>query len=128
LKDVSGVGISFGADRIYDVMETLGRFPDTTGTFSQLLAINFGLKERNYCLPALENLRSIGVQCEMYPEPAKIKKQFQYADKNHIPFVLMAGEEEMKQEMFSLKDMRSGDQQQLMLEQISDVLMKYIDI
>ncbi len=127
LKDVSGVGISFGADRIYDVMETLDRFPDTTGTFSQLLAINFGLKERNYCLPALESLRSIGIQCEMYPEPAKVKKQFQYADKNHIPFVLMAGEEEMRQEMFSLKDMRSGEQQQLMLEQISDVLMKYID-
>jgi len=127
LKDVSGVGISFGADRIYDVMETLSRFPDTTGAFSQVLAINFGEKERNYCLPALENLRSIGVQCEMYPEPAKIKKQLQYADKNHIPFVLMAGEEEMNKQLFSLKDMRSGDQQQLMLEQISDVLMKYID-
>ncbi len=127
LKDVSGVGISFGADRIYDVLEAMKRFPDTTGTFSQVLAINFGPRERNYCLPALENLRSIGVQCEMYPEPAKIKKQLQYADKNRIPFVLMAGEEEIKKSLFSLKDMRSGDQQQLMLEQISDVLMKYID-
>ncbi len=127
LNDVSGVGISFGADRIYDVMLALERFPDITGTFSQLLAINFGPKERNYCLPALENLRSIGVQCEMYPEPAKLKKQMQYADKNSIPFVLMAGEEEMKRQVFSLKDMRSGDQQELMLEQISDVLMKYIE-
>ncbi len=127
LSDVSGVGISFGADRIYDVLEAMNRFPDTTGTFSQVLAINFGQKERDYCLPALENLRSIGVQCEMYPEPVKLKKQLQYADKNYIPFVLMAGEEEMKKSLFSLKDMRTGDQEQLMLEQISDVLMKYID-
>lgn len=127
LPGVSGVGISFGADRIYDVLQALSRFPDSTGTFSQVLAINFGPVERNYCLPALENLRSIGVQCEMYPEPAKIKKQMQYADKNNIPFVLMAGEEEMKKKLFSLKDMRTGDQQQLMLEQITDVLMKYFD-
>ncbi len=127
LPGVSGVGISFGADRIYDVLQALSRFPDSTGTFSQVLAINFGPVERNYCLPALENLRSIGVQCEMYPEPAKIKKQLQYADKNNIPFVLMAGEEEMKKKLFSLKDMRTGDQQQLMLEQITDVLMKYFD-
>ncbi len=127
LKDVSGVGISFGADRIYDVLNTLNRFPDTAGTFSQVLAINFGDRERDYCLPALEHLRSIGVQCEMYPEPARIKKQLQYADKNHIPFVLMAGEDEMQKSLYSLKDMRSGDQEQLMLEQISDVLMKYMD-
>ncbi|TVR40979.1 MAG: histidine--tRNA ligase [Bacteroidia bacterium] len=127
LPGVSGVGVSFGADRIYDVLQALSRFPDSTGAFSQILAINFGTRERNYCLPALENLRSIGVQCEMYPEPAKIKKQMQYADKNNIPFVLMAGEEEMKKKLFSLKDMRTGDQQQLMLEQISDVLMKYFD-
>lgn len=127
LPGVSGVGISFGADRIYDVLQALSRFPDSTGTFSQVLAINFGPVERNYCLPALENLRSIGVQCEMYPEPAKIKKQMQYADKNNIPFVLMAGEEEIKKKLFSLKDMRTGDQQQLMLEQITDVLMKYFD-
>lgn len=127
LKNLSGVGISFGADRIYDVMLALNRFPDITGTFSQVLALNFGPRERDYCLPALDNLRSIGVQCEMYPEAAKIKKQMQYADKNRIPFVLMAGEEEMKKQVYSLKDMRSGDQQELMLEQISDVLMKYID-
>ncbi len=126
LEGVSGVGISFGADRIYDVMQALDRFPDITGTFSQLLAVNFGPKERDYCLPALENLRSVGIQCEMYPEPARVKKQMQYADKNNIPFVLMAGEEEMKQSLFSLKDMRSGEQQRLMLEQISEILLKFI--
>ncbi len=126
LEGVSGVGISFGADRIYDLMQALARFPDSTGTFSQLLAVNFGSKERNYCLSALENLRSIGIQCEMYPEPVRIKKQMQYADKNNIPFVLMAGEEEMKQNLFSLKDMRSGEQQRLMLEQISEILLKFI--
>ncbi len=127
LKGVSGVGISFGADRIYDVMQALSRFPDGIGTYTHLLAINFGPKERDYCLPALENLRSVGVQCEMYPEPAKVKKQMQYADKNKIPFVLMAGEEEINKGVFSFRDMQSGEQQQLMLEQISTFLLKFLD-
>lgn len=127
LKGVSGVGISFGADRIYDVMKALSRFPDDIGTYTHVLAINFGPAERDYCLPALENLRSVGVQCEMYPEPVKIKKQMQYADKNRIPFVLMAGEEEIKNNLFSLKDMKSGEQQQLMLEQVSTHILKYLD-
>jgi len=127
LKGVSGVGISFGADRIYDVMQALSRFPDDVGTYTHVLAINFGPAERDYCLPALENLRSVGVQCEMYPEPVKIKKQMQYADKNKIPFVLMAGEEEIKNNIFSLKDMQSGEQSQMMLEQISTHILKYLD-
>ncbi len=123
LKGVSGVGISFGADRIYDVLQQLSRFPKSTASFTQVLAINFGKKERDYCLPALEDLRSIGIHCEMYPEPAKIKKQMQYADKNNIPYVMMAGEKEMGDNRYSLKDMRSGDQEQLTLEQIIDVIV-----
>ncbi|MFO7873678.1 MAG: histidine--tRNA ligase [Bacteroidales bacterium] len=118
LNDVSGIGISFGADRIYDVMQSLSLFPDSVGTFSQLLAVNFGEKERNYCMPALEILRARGVRCELYPEPAKMKKQMQYADKNNIPFVLMAGDEEMEKGVFSLKNMRSGEQHTLELEQV----------
>ncbi len=127
LEGVSGVGISFGADRIYDVMNNLGLFPDSTDTFTHVLAINFGKKERDYCLPALESLRSVGIHCEMYPDAVKVKKQMQYADRNNIPFVLMAGAEEMEKGLFSLKDMQSGDQSKLSLEQINDVLVNYMD-
>ncbi len=125
LKDVSGIGISFGADRIYDVMQSLSLFPDSVGTFSQLLAVNFGEKERNYCMPALEVLRARGIRCELYPEPAKMKKQMQYADKNNIPFVLMAGDEEMNKGVFSLKNMRNGEQHTLELEQVITMVHAY---
>lgn len=127
LEGVSGVGVSFGADRIYDVMNALELFPDSTDTFTHVLAINFGKKERDYCLSALDSLRSVGIHCEMYPDAVKVKKQMQYADKNNIPFVLMAGEQEMKKGLFSLKEMKSGDQSQLSLEQINDVLVNYMD-
>jgi histidyl-tRNA synthetase len=110
LPGVSGVGISFGADRIYDVLHELNRFPDNTGVFSQLLAINFGLQEAAYCMPVLRELRKRGIRCELYPDASKMKKQMQYADKNQIPFVLVAGAEEMQQGVFALKDMRSGEQ------------------
>ncbi len=113
LEGVSGIGISFGADRIYDVMISLGLFPDAPGIYSQLLAVNFGPRERDYCLPLLSQLRAGGVRCEMYPGFAKVKKQLQYADKNGIPFVLMAGEEEMKSQLYSLKNMQSGEQKTL---------------
>ncbi|MFP4691855.1 MAG: histidine--tRNA ligase [Bacteroidales bacterium] len=122
LKDVSGIGISFGADRIYDVMLALNSFPETLGTFTRLMAINFGQKERDYCLPFLQRMRDRGVPCEMYPDPVKIKKQMQYADKNSIPFVLMAGEEEIKKGIFSLKDMRSGEQQLLEPEKVEQII------
>jgi histidyl-tRNA synthetase len=88
LPGVSGVGVSFGADRIYDVMLELDRFPARLGAFSRLLAVNFGPAERNYCMPLLNQLRQNGISCEMYPEPVKMKKQMQYADKYNIPFVL----------------------------------------
>jgi len=113
LPGVSGVGISFGADRIYDVMLELGLFPEGLGAFTKLLAVNFGQLESDYCLPLLQKLRKHNISCEMYPEPAKMKKQMQYADKNSIPFVLLAGESEMKQGLYSLKNMKTGQQQQL---------------
>lgn len=120
LEGVSGIGISFGAERIYDVMLSLNLFPEGVETFTQLMAVNFGNRERDYCLPLLSRLRSAGVRCEMYPDSAKMKKQMQYADKNSIPFVLMAGEEEIQNGIFSLKNMKTGEQQKLTTEQLED--------
>lgn len=124
LPDVSGVGISFGADRIYDVMHALDLFPQKIDTFTQLLALNFGAKERNYCIPLLRQLRLAGISCELYPDPVKIKKQMQYADKNHIPFVLIAGQEEMEQDAYTLKNMRTGAQSTLGARQVSEEVLK----
>ncbi len=120
LKGMSGIGISFGAERIYDVMLALGLFPEDVDTYTQLLAINFGDEERDHCLPLLNKLRKKGVRCEMYPEASKIKKQMQYADKNRIPFVLIAGEEEIHNGLYSLKDMKTGNQENLSAEQLEN--------
>ncbi len=91
LKGISGVGISFGADRIYDVMKELNIFPDNIGDFTKVLVVNFGQKEREYCIELLQKLRKVGISCEFYPDVAKLKKQIQYADKNQIPYVVIAG-------------------------------------
>jgi histidyl-tRNA synthetase len=122
LPGTSGVGISFGADRIYDVMKELDLFPEGMGSFSKVLAVNFGERERNYCLPLLQKLRLHGISCEMYPEPAKMKKQMQYADKNRIPFVVLAGDSEISQGLYSLKNMKSGEQQQLPAESLIKII------
>ena len=122
LLGVSGVGISFGADRIYDVMLELGLFPEGLGAFTKLLAVNFGQRERDYCLPLLKKLRKQNISCEMYPEPSKMKKQMQYADKNRIPFVLLAGESEITQGLYSLKNMKTGQQQQLSPDELINTL------
>lgn len=124
LPDVSGVGISFGADRIYDVMHELMIFPERTATLSHLLAVNFGVRETAYCLPVLNQLRKQGIHCEMYPDIVKMKKQMQYADKNQIPFVLVAGQEEMGKGVFSLKNMRSGEQVLVQPDQIAAIVKK----
>ena len=121
LKGMSGIGISFGAERIYDVMQNLDLFPEGIDSYTQLLALNFGDKERDHCLPMLAGLRAKGVRCEMYPETAKIKKQMQYADKNKIPYVLIAGEEEIRQERYALKNMHTGDQKMCSREEIETI-------
>ena len=126
LPDVSGVGISFGADRIYDVMRVLDLFPEEMGTFTRLLAVNFGPGERDYCLPLLDRLRKEGISCEMYPEEAKMKKQMQYADKNQVPFVLLAGENEMQQQTFTLKNMKTGEQMQLKAEEVAGKIINHL--
>lgn len=110
LKNMSGVGISFGADRIYDVMEELRLFPESATATTQVLFINFGEKEAGYCLNALQQLRAESIRAELYPDAAKMKKQMKYANDKKIPFVVMVGEDEMNSGQLSLKNMESGEQ------------------
>lgn len=110
LKNMSGVGISFGADRIFDVMNQLDLFPKDNTTTTQILFVNFGSKEERYCLPLLKELRAAGINAEIYPEAAKMKKQMGYADKKGIPFVALVGENEMQVGVVSLKNMTTGEQ------------------
>ena len=118
LKGVSGVGISFGADRIYDVMTELNLFPTDPMQSTQVLFTNFGEKEEKHCMQLLRSLRSAGINAEIYPENAKMKKQFKYADDKQIPYVAVVGEEEMQNGLIALKHMQSGDQTPLTLEEL----------
>ncbi|MEA4978457.1 MAG: histidine--tRNA ligase [Petrimonas sp.] len=110
LPDVSGVGISFGADRIYDVLNQLNLFPKNSTHATDVLFVNFGDEEESHILPILSQLRGNGVCAEIYPEAAKMKKQMSYADSNNIPFVALVGENEIKEGKVTLKDMKSGEQ------------------
>ncbi|NOU60525.1 histidine--tRNA ligase [Marinifilum caeruleilacunae] len=122
LKDVSGVGISFGADRIYDVLEQMDKFPEETAATTKVLFINFGEKEELFCLPILAKLRANGVNAEIYPASQKMKKQMTYANNKNIPFVIMVGESEMEEGLVSLKNMETGDQEKLSPEQLIEKL------
>lgn len=119
LPGVSGVGISFGADRIYDVLNQLNLFPENSTHATDVLFANFGDKEESYILPILSQLRSKGICAEIYPEAAKMKKQMSYADSNNIPFVALIGENEMKEGKITLKDMKSGKQELMSLDEIA---------
>lgn len=116
---LSGVGISFGADRIYDVLNALDLYPKETTNSTQILFINFGEKEMAYCLPLVNEARSHGISAEMYPDAVKMKKQMSYANAKQIAFVAMAGENEMKENKITLKNMETGEQ---MLVPISDFM------
>ncbi len=118
LKDVSGVGVSFGADRIYDVLSQLNMFPQAAMNSTQVFFVNFGKKEELYCLSIMEKLRSKGVKTEIYPETAKMKKQMNYADKKQIPFVVLAGENEMNEQKLTLKDMKTGEQKVIGIDEL----------
>ena len=115
LDDVSGVGISFGIDRIYLVMEDLGLFPKDIDLSTQVMFVNFGEKESLYCLSLLKELRNNNISAELYPSSVKIKKQMTYADNKGVQFVIMIGEDEMKSNTLSVKDMNSGEQNNLTL-------------
>ena len=111
MPGISGVGISFGADRIYDVLNQLELYPEEVTTATQILFINFGEKETEYCLPILSELRAAGIRAEIYPDAAKMKKQMQYANVKAVPFVALVGENEMNAGMVTLKNMTTGEQQ-----------------
>lgn len=110
LKDMSGVGISFGADRIYDVLLELNKLPAELGSSTRVLFANFGENEALHCLKLLRQVRQAGIAAELYPDAVKMAKQFKYADDKGIPFVAIIGENEMKQGIVTVKDMKSGEQ------------------
>jgi histidyl-tRNA synthetase len=123
LPGISGVGISFGADRIYDVMKELDLFPEESRTTTQIMFVNFGKEEEKYCLPLLSEIRKAGINAEIYPEPVKIKKQMSYANNKKIPYVVLVGENEMKDEILTVKNMNTGEQVRLSVSQfINDLL------
>ncbi|KGO92421.1 histidine--tRNA ligase [Flavobacterium subsaxonicum] len=116
LKNMSGVGISFGLDRIYLVLEELGLFPETVTDGVKVLFINFGDKEALYALKTIKKLREAGIKAELYPDAAKIGKQFQHADKRAIPFAVLTGDEEIINNKFTLKNLQSGNQESVSYE------------
>jgi len=118
LPGVSGVGFSFGVDRLYDVLEELNRFPDDEVERTKIMLAYFGEEERDACLGIVAALRREGIAAEIYPDLVKIKKQFNYAGKKGIPFVGVLGSDELKNKTISLKDMASGEQQSLTLEML----------
>jgi len=118
LKNMSGVGISFGLDRIYLVVEELSLFPEAVSTSSQALFVNLGDKEAFYAMQAIGKLRKSGIKVELYPDSAKLGKQFQHADKRLIRFAVLTGETEMNENKYALKDLSTGEQEILDLDQL----------
>lgn len=118
LPGLSGVGISFGADRIYDVLNALDLYPKEAVNSTQVLFINFGEKETAYCLPIVGKLRQAGIRAEIFPDKAKMKKQMSYANAKNIPFVVLAGENEMAAGQVTLKNMESGEQTLVTTEEL----------
>jgi histidyl-tRNA synthetase len=110
MPGLSGVGISFGADRIYDVLNQLELYPEQVSTATQLLFVNFGQAEVEYSLPIVAKARQAGIRTEIYPDSSKMKKQMQYANAKQIPYVAIVGETEMSEGKVMLKNMVSGEQ------------------
>ena len=117
LNDISGVGISFGIDRIYLVMEELDLFPKNIDIFTKVMFVNFGEKESIYCLTLLKELRDNNISAELYPSSVKIKKQMAYADNKGVQFVIMIGEDEIESDTLTIKNMNTGEQNNLTLPQ-----------
>lgn len=124
MPDVSGVGISFGADRIYDVLTELDKFPATLGQSAQVLFINFGADTMPYCIRQSAQLRAAGISTLIYPDSAKMKKQMDFANKSHIPYVVFVGESEIADGTVTVKDMAAGTQQTLSMNDLLVMLQK----
>lgn len=122
LKDLTGVGVSFGADRIYDVLEELNLYPNSNATNTKVLIVNFDKSIEAFTLPLLGQLRNAGISAELYPTAAKLKKQMSYADAKKIPFVLLVGDEEEKSGLLTLKNMETGDQDKLVVADLIERL------
>lgn len=122
MPGLSGVGISFGADRIYDVLNTLDLYPQNAIQATQVLFINFGEAEADYCLPIASQIRAAGISVELYPDCAKMKKQMAYANAKGIPFVVLAGESEINLGKVTLKNMLTGDQQLVSTEELIAII------
>ncbi|MBP6390902.1 MAG: histidine--tRNA ligase [Flavobacteriales bacterium] len=122
LKNMSGVGISFGADRIYDVLLETNKFPAELGGSTKLLFANFGEKEAMHCLKLLRTVREAGIAAELYPDAVKMAKQFKYADDKNIAFVAIIGENELKQGIVTIKDMKTGEQKAVKQEELLSVV------
>ena len=122
MPGLSGVGISFGADRIFDVLNTLELYPEDAVTSTKLLFINFGQTETAYCLPIVSKARGAGIQTEMYPDAAKMKKQMNYANAKHIPFVAITGENEIAEGKVMLKNMVTGEQQMVTPDELIEIV------
>jgi histidyl-tRNA synthetase len=123
LSGVSGVGISFGADRIYDVLNELKLFPENLESTTRVLFLNFGEEEEKLCLKLLARCRKAGIASEIYPQNTKLKKQLDYANKKNIPFVVFIGREEMTTGKFTVKNMKTGDQQKIGFEELKIFLL-----
>ncbi len=124
LPDVSGVGVSFGADRIYDVMNELSLFPKEVETSTEVLFVNFGEREGMHALNVLMFLQQKGISAELYPDTDKMKKQMKYANQRAIPFVILIGEQEMETKKYTLKNMVTGEQEKLTAEEIATKIEK----
>ena len=122
MPELSGVGISFGVDRIYDVLNALDLYPKDSLTTSKVLFINFGQAETAYCMPIVAQVRHAGIRAELYPDSTKMKKQMSYANAKQIPFVVLAGESEMAAGKVTLKNMETGEQQLLTPAELIDAL------
>lgn len=122
MPGLSGVGISFGADRIYDVLNTLDLYPKEAVKATEVLFINFGEEETAYCLPIAGRCRDAGISCEIYPDKAKMKKQMAYANAKGIRFVIMTGKDEMEQNKVTIKNMETGEQKAVPMEEVLQIL------
>ena len=122
MPGLSGVGISFGVDRIYDVLNALDLYPKDSLNTTQVLFINFGEQETAYCLPIINKVRASGIRAEIYPDATKMKKQMSYANAKQIPFVVLAGESEMAAQKVTLKNMETGEQQLVTTEELINAI------
>ena len=119
---MSGVGISFGADRIYDVLKGLDKFPSEVTSTTKILFANMGQDELKYLIPVVKSLREAGVPCEIYPEQSKLKKQFDYADKKLIPFLSIVGGNEVAEGLVNIKNLSTGEQKSFAKDDVAAML------